>query len=112
MQDKLTKGFTAMMERRKSSKAKPGKYQPAGAILQKKKTLLMMAQEGAPVEQSVDQRGGMQGMFSDSSYEFSDTEELEDERIGVEEAKSASQNRGSQSRQRDSAQRSSNTPIL
>ena len=47
------------MQRRKSSVQKPTKYQPAGAILQKKKTLLMMAKEGAPPEESVVHRGGM-----------------------------------------------------
>ena len=107
------KNLADMMQRRKSSVQKPTKYQPAGAILQKKKTLLMMAKEGAPPEESVVHRGGMQGMFSDSSYEFSDTPDYENQ-DGVEELKSnvTSQKRGSQSRQRDSAQRSSVSPML
>ena len=75
----------------------------------------MMAKEGAPPDVSVVHRGGMQGMFSDSSFVFSDTPDYEDEKVGNEttlKSGATSQKRGSQSRQRDSAQRSSISPML
>ena len=66
----------------------------------------MMAKNEKPSESMT--KGGMKGMFSDSSYVFSDTPDYEDEEGDdqeMQELKSGatSQKRGSQSRQRDSA---------